>query len=124
MLALGNDVRVYFCLQPTDMRLSFCGLTGLVRSYMGKDPLDGAVFVFRNRRGDKLKLLSWDRDGYVIWYKELQRGTFKFPLAPSGKSVEIDTATLRLILDGIDLKSVRRQKRYHRAERQSLARAL
>ncbi len=80
---------------------------------MGADPTSGDLFVFRNRCGDKLKLFAWDGDGYVVWYKELQRGTFRFPLSPSGQSVEIDPTTLRLILDGIDLRSVHRQKRYH-----------
>ena len=96
------------------MHLSFSGLSGRVRSFMGADPASGDLFVFRNRCGDKLKLLAWDGDGYAVWYKELQRGTFRFPLSPSGQSVEIDATTLRLILDGIDLRTVHRQKRYQR----------
>ena len=98
------------------MHLSFSGLSGKVRSSMSAEPASGDIFVFRNRYGDKLKLLAWDGDGYVVWYKELQRGTFRFPLSPTGRSVEIDTTTLRLILDGVDLRSVRRQKRYHRGD--------
>jgi len=113
---VASPVRIFFCLQPTDMRLSFTGLTGLVRSYMGGDPLSGNMFVFRNRRGDRLKILVWDRDGFVLWYKQLQRGTFRFPVAACQQSVEIDRSTLMLILDGIDLQSVRRLKRYHGAE--------
>jgi len=97
------------------MRLSFNGLTGKVRSVMLADPTSGDLFVFRNRRGDKLKILAWDRDGFVLWYKELQQGTFRFPVtAASGESLEIDRSTLMLILDGIDLRSIRRQKRYRR----------
>lgn len=110
---VAGPVRIFFCLQPTDMRLSFTGLTGLVRSYMGGDPLSGNMFVFRNRRGDRLKILAWDRDGFVLWYKQLQRGTFRFPVSACQQSVEIDRSTLMLILDGIDLQSVRRLKRYH-----------
>lgn len=114
LTTIGSQARIFFCLQPTDMRLSFSGLSGMVRSFMGADPVSGDLFIFKNRRGDKLKIFVWDRDGYVQWYKQLERGTFRFPLSPSGHSVEIDASTLRLILDGIDPRSVRRQKRYHR----------
>jgi len=81
---------------------------------MAGDPLCGDLFIFRNKRGDRLKILAWDRDGYVVWYKQLQKGTFRFPEAINQNSVEITYSTLMLILDGIDLKSVRRQKRYER----------
>lgn len=111
---ITSQVRIFFCLQPTDMRLSFSGLTGLVRTSMGADPISGHLFVFRNRRGDRLKILSWGGDGFVLWYKQLEQGTFHFPMNTCQKSVEIDRSTLMLILDGIDLQSVRRLKRYQR----------
>jgi transposase len=116
LTSIGSNARIFFCLQATDMRLSFSGLSGKVRSFIGADPVSGDLFIFRNRRGDKLKIFAWQKDGYVQWYKQLERGTFRFPLSASGHSVEIDASTLRLILDGIDLRSVRRQKRYHRPE--------
>jgi transposase len=112
LTTIPSQVRIFFCLQPTDMRMSFNGLSGMVRSFMDGDLLSGHLFVFRNRRGDRLKILAWDRDGFVLWYKQLQRGTFRFPAAASSRSIEIDCLTLTLILDGIDLSSVRRQKRY------------
>ncbi len=96
------------------MRCSFHGLCRLVRVFIGGDPLCGDLFIFRNKRGDRLKILAWDRDGYVVWYKQLQKGTFRFPEATTQNSVEITYSTLMLILEGIDLKSVRRQKRYER----------
>lgn len=82
---------------------------------MNLDPLSGYIFVFKNKRADRIKLMYWDRDGLAIWYKALQKGTFKFPDLKniSSAGVEIDPATLRLILDGIDLPSIRRQQRYN-----------
>jgi len=81
---------------------------------MHLDPLSGYLFVFKNKRADRIKVMYWDRDGFAIWYKALQKGTFKFPSIENMTSagVEIDSSTLRLILDGIDLKSIRRQHRY------------
>jgi transposase len=96
------------------MRKNINGLSGLVRKSMTLDPLSGHLFVFRNQRGDRLKVLYWDSDGFAIWYKMLQRGTFRFPDLTnySSAGLEIDHSTLRLILDGIDLSSIRRQQRY------------
>lgn len=111
MLLVTNNVKIYFFSKPTDMRMSFEGLSGLVRSFMGSDPLSGNPFVFRNRRGDRIKVLAWDRDGFVQWYKLLAKGTFKFPPHITANNVEIDYATLTMILDGIDVRHVRRQKR-------------
>jgi transposase len=110
-LATGN-LKIYFCSRPTDMRMTFNGLSGQVRSFMGSDPLSGNLFVFRNRRGDRLKILAWDRDGFVLWYKLLSKGTFKFPPHISSTSIEIDYPTLMMILDGVDLRTISRQKRY------------
>ena len=79
MLSFPSVVRIYLCCQPTDMRRSFDGLAYMVREIIGQDPLSGHVFVFRNKRGNMLKLLYWDRDGFVIWYKRLEKGTFSWP---------------------------------------------
>src|SRR5438270_583291 len=78
-----------------------------------RDPMTGHLFVFRSRRGDRLKVLWWDRDGYALWYKRLERGGFHFP-ACEGESVEVKAADLAMILEGIDLASVRRRPRYSR----------
>ena len=113
MIAPSNT-RIFLCTDDTDMRKSFSSLSGLIRKSMNLDPLSGCLFVFKNRRANRIKLMYWDRDGMAIWYKALQKGTFKFPDLKniSTAGVEIDSATLRLILDGIDLKSIRRQPRY------------
>ena len=113
MLSLALPGKVYLCLTPADMRKSFDGLSELVRSGLGGDPLSGDLFVFRNQRGDRLKLLYWDTDGLAVWAKRLERGTFQFPSAATA-SVEVSSTDLALILGGIDLKSAQRRPRYHR----------
>ena len=79
MLNLPLPVRVYLCLEPTDMRKSFDGLCRMVRDFVGTDPLSGDLFVFRSKRGDRVKLLYWLGDGLAIWYRRLEEGTFVFP---------------------------------------------
>jgi transposase len=83
---------------------------------MGAAPLSGHLFVFRNKAADRLKVLYWDRDGLAIWYKRLELGTFRFPAARDSRSVEIRAADLAMLLDGVDLNSVRRRKRYQRPQ--------
>lgn len=111
---ISYQLRIFLCTEPADMRKNVNGLSGLVRKSMMLDPLTGHLFVFRNQRGDRLKVLYWDSDGFTIWYKQLQRGTFRFPDLTnySSAGLEIDHSTLRLILDGIDLSTIRRQHRY------------
>jgi transposase len=107
---------VYVATAPTDMRRSFDGLMGLVRDFLGGDPLSGHLFVFRNRAGDRLKVLWWDRDGLAIFYKRLEEGTFAFPAATGDVSqVEMTGADLQLVLQGIDPTRVKRAKRYQRS---------
>jgi transposase len=113
MLSLALPGRIFLYTAPTDMRRSFDGLAALVRDQLGADPLSGHLFVFRNRRGDRLKLLYWDEDGLAIWAKRLEDGTFQFPAADA-TSVEIRATDLALILGGIDLGSARRRQRYQR----------
>ena len=125
MLSLPLPVRVYLCLEPADMRRSFDGLGQMVREFLDADPLSGDLFVFRSRRGDRVKLLYWLGDGLAIWYRRLEEGVFTFPAGvgatglswsrAAGKhGVEIRAADLALLLDGVDLASVRRGKRYQR----------
>jgi transposase len=113
LLSLPASVRIWLASGATDLRKGFDTLAELVRRQLQRDPLSGQLFVFRNRRGDRVKLLYWDEDGYVIVYKRLERGTFRFPPADSG-GVEIRAADLQMLLDGVDLDSVKRRKRYHR----------
>lgn len=95
------------------MRKSFNGLSGLVRSELGANPVSGAVFIFVNRRRDRIKLLVWDRTGYVLLYKQLQRGTFELPaFESSSNSCQMKWEELVLILEGVSLSSIRRRKRY------------
>ena len=113
MLSLPPSVRIFVCLRPTDMRRSFDGLARMASEVMEQDPLSGHLFVFRNRRGDRVKILYWDKDGYALWYKRLEAGVFRFPEAEGGR-IEVSSSDLALVLDGIDLASVKRHKRYAR----------
>jgi transposase len=115
VLTLPPSTRVFVATQPADLRRSFDGLMGLVRDFLGGDPLSGHLFVFRNRSGDRLKVLWWDRDGLAIFYKRLEDGTYSFP-APTGDvpRMEMTAADLQLVLQGIDPTKVKRSKRYQR----------
>jgi transposase len=122
MMSLSLPGRVFLCTLPTDMRKSFDSLAGLVTEQLGQDPLGGDLFVFRSKRGDRLKLLYWDNDGLAIWYKRLEEGTFVFP-TPDGERTKagghglvIRAAELAMLLDGIELANVKRRKRYQRPQ--------
>lgn len=113
MLTLPAPVKIFLCTQPVDLRRSFDGLAAIVRDGLGEDPLSGHWFVFRNRRGDRFKLLMWDRDGLLLVYKRLEEGTLKFPQAAAdAHSVQVSAQDLSLLLWGIDPHSVVRQKRF------------
>jgi transposase len=113
----ASSTRIWLCTGPTDMRRGFDRLAEQARTVTRQDPQSGHLFLFRSRSGDRLKVLYWDRDGYVLWYKRLEEGTFKLPrLDASQRSVELRASELAMILDGIDLASVKRVKRYHREE--------
>lgn len=104
---------IYLYAGVCDMRKSFDGLLGLIEQAEIDEPLSGAWFVFRNRQGDKLKLIYFDGDGLAIWYKRLEKGRFQWPaVAPGQAAVSVQASELRLILEGIDLDSVRRRKRW------------
>ncbi len=111
MLSLAPQVRVFVCTQPTDMRKSFDGLSGLVATVFEVELLSGHLFVFFNRRRDRIKILAWDRDGLCLWYKRLEAGTFQVPSA-TAQGLELDATELSLLLSGIDLSSAQRRKRF------------
>jgi transposase len=119
MLSLPASVRIWIATTPTDLRKSFDTLAEVVRQQLALDPLSGQLFVFKNRRGDRVKLLYWDEDGYVLLYKRLEAGTFRFPEAEAGR-VQVRAADLQMLLDGIDPQSVKRQRRYQRPAADSL----
>lgn len=110
-MSLPPAVRVFICTQPTDMRKSFDSLAALTREVLRQDPLAGHLFVFRNRTGDRAKVLWWDRSGYCLWYKRLEEGMFTFP-GGEGASAEVESAELALLLEGIDLAGAGRRKRF------------
>jgi transposase len=127
MIALPPQVRVFLYRLPTDMRKSFHGLVALTESALKQDPLSGSLFVFVNRRRDRIKILYWGQTGYCIWYQQLQQGTYQLPgedALEEQPTLEVTRSQLSLILDGIDLASVRQRMRFqlsrevlHRDER-------
>ncbi|HEY4592038.1 MAG TPA: IS66 family insertion sequence element accessory protein TnpB, partial [Thermoanaerobaculia bacterium] len=113
MFGLSAAVRVYLATEPADMRKSFDGLAALVAGPLALDPLSGHLFVFLNKRRDRIKILYWDRDGLAVWAKRLESGTYRLPDATAGR-VEMTTADLAALLAGIDLDTARRRHRYAR----------
>jgi transposase len=115
MISLPHPVRVFLHTPATDLRKGFDALCGLVTTAFCQDPTSGHLFLFVNRRRDRIKILYWDRDGLAIWYKRLEAGSFQIPAtATDAVSVEMTATQLSLILSGIDLGSARQRKRYQR----------
>ena len=114
MLTLPPSVRIYVAAQPVDIRKAMDGLSAAVREILRQDPMTGHLFAFRNRRGDRMKILYWDRSGYCLFYKRLERGTFRLPVEVDAHAthVEMDAADLWLMLEGIDLRGARRRPRW------------
>ena len=120
----ATRTRIWLATEPADMRCGFDRLAERAAAVTGQDPLGGHLFLFRSRGGDRLKILYFDRDGYALWYKRLEEGTFKWPKVPpasadgsasaAAASVELRGSELAMILDGIDLSTVKRVKRYRR----------
>ena len=117
MLTLPSSVRIYVAAEPVDLRRGFDGLAATTRSLMLKNPMSGHVFVFVNRRKNRVKLLVWDRTGWLLLYKRLERGTFELPKEPEpgARHVEVDAGELGLMLEGLDLRGARRRKRWYRS---------
>jgi len=115
MIALPTTSGIYLYSEPTDMRKGFSGLAGIIRGELGKAPNDGSLFLFINRRKDKLKALYWDRDGMAIWYKSLERGSFERIKRDGQTSVKLDAADLAMLLGGISIENAKRRKRFKAA---------
>jgi len=113
MLSLAADTRIFVAAAPTDMRKGFDGLQGIVSGVLEQDPLSGHLFLFVNRRRDKLKILYWDGDGLAIWYRRLEQGTFQMPtIAADQKSALIRSEDFLMLLRGVDYQNAQRRKRY------------
>ena len=111
MLSLSTSCRYFLYDQPTDMRCGIYSLAGLVTNKLDKDPLSGDVFVFISKRGNQIRLLQWDTDGYALYAKKLEGGTFE---RPGQATVSLPPQELALILQGIRLSSVQHRKRFSR----------
>ena len=121
MFNLSPSVGIFVCTKPVDMRKSFSGLFGLVQNHLKQDPFSGSLYFFRSQRGNFIKALWWDVDGFAIFAKKLEVGTFGFPAVRfvngEYEPVEIKRADLMMLLEGIDTDSVKRLKRYRRESR-------
>lgn len=108
-------MRIWLATEPADMRCGFDRLAERAQAMTAEDPRSGHLFLFRSRRGDRLKALLWDRDGYVLWYKRLEVGVFKLPRPAAGERArELRASELAMLLDRIDVSSVKRLPRYVR----------
>ena len=117
MLQITAQMKILVAIQPVDFRNGIDGLAQLCKETLQQDPFSGHLFLFRSRGGDRLKVLYWDKDGLALWYKRLEEGTFKLPrIAAGATSIELRPSELAMLLDGIDLRSIRRVKRYSRAK--------
>ena len=114
MILLPSAVRIFVCTRAVDLRNSFDGLSGLVQDCFGQDPLSGHLFLFLNRRRDRIKILYFDRDGLAIWYKRLEAGSFQMPQVTQD-GVELQPAQFAMLLSGIDLRTARQLKRFQLA---------
>ena len=111
----AQGTRIWLAGEAADMRCGFDRLAERVKTVISEDPLSGHLFVFRSRRGERLKILMWDQGGYILWYKRLEAGVFKLPRLKEGaRSVELRASELAMILDGIDMTKLKRVPRYER----------
>ena len=113
MLSVPASLSIFLHTAPTDMRKGIDGLSGIVRGEFDGDPLDGSLYLFVNRRGDRLKILHWDGTGFWIYYRVLERGTFEVPRGDA-KRITIDATQLAMLLGGVSLVETARRKRYAR----------
>jgi transposase len=108
-----TDARIFLCLTPTKMSYSFDSLMSQAEKVFAQNPLSGHLFLFLNRDRDRIKILFWDQDGFCIWYKRLEAGTFQLPsVTENERGIELDERQLYRLLSGLDLRSGRRRRRY------------
>lgn len=112
MLNFPTNVRLYLATQPVDLRRSYDGLSALVDGTFGKRAMSGDLFIFMNRRANQVRILFWERDGYVIMMKRLEQGTFRRKTTEGEELVEIDAGELAMLLEGIDAPTIKRRLRY------------
>ncbi len=112
MLSFSSKQRYFLYHGATDMRKGFSGLGGMVRHYIGHELMSGDVFIFINKRRDRIKLLMWDVTGFALYYKQLEKGSFEVPSKGASDSTELEWSDLVLLLEGIEIQSVKRRKRY------------
>ena len=115
MISFTPSLRIHVCLGSVDLRGSFDRLSAIVKSTLQADPLSGHLFVFRNRRGDRLKILVWDRSGFWVLYKRLEKGTFAWPETTDTGAMSVHAGDLALLLSGVDLSRTRKREWYERA---------
>lgn len=111
MFALNDSQKFYLYEKPTDMRKGFNGLSGLVRTGMQRNPLSGEIFIFVNKKRNLMKLLHWQAGGFVLYYKRLEKGTFKIPKSTQ-KTIPISYTELAMIIAGISIKTIHKNKRF------------
>jgi len=117
MFTLSTSNRFHLYSQPTDMRKSFDGLSGVVQNTLGNNPLNGDVFIFINRRRDKIKLLHWQGISFTLYYKRLEEGTFEVPgYDPQAGSITLSYAQLVMLVDGLTIENIEKRKRYTPSE--------
>ena len=113
MFALSSENRFHLYSRPTDMRKSFDGLSGLVQNKLGRNPAGGDVFIFINKRRDKIKLLHWQGNSFILYYKRLEKGTFELPKYDRAVgSIVLDYTKMVMIIDGLSIKNIQKRKRY------------
>lgn len=113
MLSLAPGIQIFMATEAVDLRKGFDGLSAAVQTVFDRNVLDGHLFLFLNRRRDRVKILWWDRDGLAVFYKRLERGTYEIPRHASGsKQLRLDATQLSLLLSGVQLESVKQRRRY------------
>jgi len=112
MISVASQAKIFLYCHATDMRKGFDGLSGIIRDELQQEPTDGSLFLFINRRGDRIKILYWDRDGLALWYKRLEAGTFERSVDGSKPVVNIDATELSMLLGGVPLAKTKRRKRF------------
>jgi transposase len=116
MLSWPPGIQVFMAIEPVDLRKGFDGLSAAVQTVFDRQVLDGHLFLFLNRRRDRVKILWWDRDGLAIFYKRLERGSYEMPRhEPQAKQLTLDATQLALLLGGVELSSVKHRPRYRRS---------